>query len=80
MSVGETAHGSTRGHHMERRRLTAAATVTESVSQRFCAHCGAWVDVRGVTGALAFMSHHDSGDCKEPSWRRSKTRRRHHDE
>lgn len=36
-------------------------SVTQSVSERWCAHCGVWVEVRGVMGALSFDINHEHG-------------------
>lgn len=70
------AHGATRNHRTERDRRTdvfetdAGETLSVSydgsvmsVHERYCAHCHAWIECRGVTGSLRFMAHHQDGDC-----------------
>ncbi len=68
-------HGAKRNWRMERTPHTqeyegpegAEITVTthdeRSVVEEYCAHCQTWVRVEGVSGALRFMAHHDSGEC-----------------
>lgn len=68
-----TDHGSIRSYRTETRPLgdptpattadgaaftVPAATITESVSERFCAVHG-WMPVRGVMGALVWHMDHD---------------------
>lgn len=59
-----STHGATRNHrlHSEVQQWSA---YTETVEDRYCAHCQRWIEVRGVTGALRFMAQHDSADCKK---------------
>ena len=61
-------HGDRKNLRVKVRRLTDASTITETVADRWCAHCGRWVTERGVTGALKFMAHDgDSpGICPVP--------------
>lgn len=68
-------HNERRNYRVERRPHTdnfvgpdgKAITVTThdtlSLEERYCEHCKAWISCAGVSGALAFMGHHDSGDC-----------------
>ncbi len=35
-----------------------------SVSEVYCANCQTWTEVRGVTGKLRWLAHHEMGDCK----------------
>lgn len=44
-----------------------SGSVTESVCERWCARCGAWIEVRGVLGALAFeFEHRHEGERSTP--------------
>lgn len=78
-------HGSERGWRLERDapagmtfaigpngetfELTLPPTQEVSVVEKFCAHCGTWTTVRGVTGALRWMAEHDGG-CSPTSEKR----------
>lgn len=68
----DAAHGQVRNWRMETRELGApmecetpdgtpvtlpASTLTQSVSERFCARCG-WVEVRGCLGPIYFEVEH----------------------
>jgi len=38
----------------------------ETRSDRYCSHCGQWIQVHGVTGtlgALAWIANHQNGEC-----------------
>lgn len=52
-------HGEERNQREETERYDVAH-VTVTVSERWCDHCHAWIQVRGVsgaTGAIAWMAH-----------------------
>lgn len=59
----EPKHGESRGHHF----VTASGAVVhvrdvrcvESVCERYCSACKAWVETRGIVGVFQFMAMHD---------------------
>lgn len=70
-------HGEVRKWRMERDPIQFETFVTEtgdevevsysgsesSVSERYCAHCDTWTEVRGVFESLKWLARHDKGDC-----------------
>lgn len=45
--------------------LTLTTYDEQSVVDQFCAHCGQWIEVRGVSGGIRFLASHAAGDCKK---------------
>jgi len=37
-------------------------TGEQSVSEKWCSHCQKWVDVKGVDGAILFITNHSHGN------------------
>ncbi|RTL19499.1 MAG: hypothetical protein EKK55_19330 [Rhodocyclaceae bacterium] len=53
-------HGEAQNWRIESERIGDVAVVDLTASDRWCSHCEAWVQVRGISGAngaLAWMLH-----------------------
>lgn len=53
-------HGEERDRRIEHEGIGDVAVVDLTVSERWCEHCEAWIEVRGISGAngaLAWMVH-----------------------
>ena len=59
----EPEHGEERGRRTETAIRTASA-LTQTVLERWCEHCQAWIECKGVTGGLEWVMRHRDGDCE----------------
>jgi hypothetical protein len=88
--INEPEHGEERGRHYEsewhgKDAVLPGGTVlpgvlgsgfTQTVSERWCAHCRQWNRVAGVLGPIMWHATHDDGECVQRGHTGDPARRR----